>query len=147
MSDTPHLLYEIDVVTLSNLYAVRKIFSVSRIGDAADPIANSIASCEYLGSGLIGDQYEKTEPPLCGSNIVMIGKHSRGSWVAQERSGLYGGLFINRAAAVKFALFENGNHPEAIIDAPSILELSLNGPFSSDRMPTSSDNILQRRAA
>ena len=48
---------------------------------------------------------------LCIS-IVFIGKNSRGNWVAQEQNGLYGGLFVNRAQAVKYALFENGHHPE-----------------------------------
>lgn len=90
---------------------------------------------------------KQTEPPSCGSSIVLIGKNSRGSWVAQEQSGLYGGLFINRAAAVKFALFENGHHPEAIVDAPSVLELILSGsPAASDRVPASDDALLRRAA-
>ena len=91
---------------------------------------------------------KRTEPPSCSSNIVLIGKNSRGHWVAQEQSGLFGGLFVNRAAAVKFALFENGHHPEAVVDAPSVLELSLNSsPFTSDRAAMSSEDTLQRRAA
>ncbi len=49
------------------------------------------------------------EPPSCSSAsaIVFIGKNKRGHWVAQEQNGLYGGLFVNRAQAVKYALFEN----------------------------------------
>jgi hypothetical protein len=91
---------------------------------------------------------KQTEPPSCSSNIVLIGKNSRGNWVAQEQSGLFGGLFVNRAAAVKFALFENGHHLEAVVDTPSVLELSLNSsPFTSDRAAMSSDDTLQRRAA
>ena len=39
-----------------------------------------------------------------------------GNWVAQEQNGLYGGLFVNRAQAVKYALFENGHHPETIVE-------------------------------
>jgi hypothetical protein len=31
--------------------------------------------------------------------------------VAQQQNGLYGGLFVNRAQAIKYALFENGRHP------------------------------------
>jgi len=69
---------------------------------------------------------KQTKPPSCSSNIVLIGKNSRGNWVAQEQNGLFGGLFVNRAAAVKFALFENGHHPEAVVDTPNVLELSLN---------------------
>jgi hypothetical protein len=65
------------------------------------------------------------EPPSCGSasTIVFIGKNSRGNWVAQEQNGLYGGLFVNRAQAVKYALFENGRHPETIIELSREIEL------------------------
>ena len=50
------------------------------------------------------------EPPSCSSAsaIVLIGRTKRGNSVAQQQNGLYGGLFVNRAAAVKYALFENG---------------------------------------
>lgn len=65
------------------------------------------------------------EPPSCGSTIVLIGKNSRGQWVAQHQNGLYGGLFTHRADAVRYALFENGCHPEAIISIGCILELDM----------------------
>jgi hypothetical protein len=55
----------------------------------------------------------------------LVGKNSRGNWVVQDQDGLCGGLFIGRAAAVKFALSENGNHPEAVRMVPGILELSI----------------------
>jgi hypothetical protein len=69
------------------------------------------------------------EPPSCSSasTIVFIGKNSRGNWVAQEQGGLYGGLFVNRAQAVKYALFENGHYPETIIELSREIELDLNG--------------------
>jgi hypothetical protein len=69
------------------------------------------------------------EPPSCSSasTIVFIGKNSRGNWVAQEQNGLYGGLFVNRAQAVKYALFENGHHPETIIEPPREIELDMGG--------------------
>jgi hypothetical protein len=65
------------------------------------------------------------EPPSCSSAsaIVFIGKNSRGNWVAQEQNGLYGGLFVNRAQAVKYALFENGHHPETIVELSREIEL------------------------
>src|ERR1700729_2420240 len=55
------------------------------------------------------------EQPSCPSNLVIVGRNSRGNWVAQEQNGLFGGLFVSRAQAVKYALFENGQHPETII--------------------------------
>ncbi|MGA2055481.1 MAG: hypothetical protein ABSG88_09240 [Bradyrhizobium sp.] len=69
------------------------------------------------------------EPPSCSSasTITLIGKNSRGNWVAQEQNGLYGGLFVNRAQAFKYALFENGHHPETIVELPREIELDLNG--------------------
>ena len=73
------------------------------------------------------------EPPSCSSTsaIVFIGKNKRGNWVAQEQNGLYGGLFVNRAQAVKYALFENGQHPETIVEMSREIELDMGGklPF------------------
>ena len=59
------------------------------------------------------------------SPLFLIGQNRRGNWVAKMKHGLIGGLFINRAAALKFALFENGNHPEAVVAVPGVLELDL----------------------
>ena len=69
------------------------------------------------------------EPPSCSSSsgIVFIGKDSRGRWVAQQQNGLYGGLFVNRAQAIKYALFENGRHPETIVELSRGIELDIGG--------------------
>jgi hypothetical protein len=56
----------------------------------------------------------------------LIGKNSRGNWVVQDQQHRFGGLFINRTAALRFVLFENGNRPEAVIMVPDIVELDLN---------------------
>lgn len=67
------------------------------------------------------------EPPSCSaaSTIVFIGRNRRGQWVAQEQNGLYGGLFVNRAQAVKYARFENGHHPETIVELSREIELNM----------------------
>jgi hypothetical protein len=73
------------------------------------------------------------EPPSCSSPsaIVFIGKNRRGQWVVQEQNGLYGGLFVSRAQAVKYALFENGHHPESIVELARDIELDMgNTPVS-----------------
>ena len=78
----------------------------------------------------IGITYVKlVEPPSCNSasTITFIGRNSRGHWVAQEQHGLYGGLFVNRAQAVKYALFENGHHPETIVELAREIELDTSG--------------------
>jgi hypothetical protein len=63
------------------------------------------------------------EPPSCSSlsNIVFIGRNSRGQWVAREQCG----LFVNRAQAIQFALVENGHHPETIVELRREIELDL----------------------
>ena len=73
------------------------------------------------------------EPPSCSSasTIVFIGKNSRGQWVAQEQNGLYGGLFVNRKQAVKYALFENGHRPETIVELSRQIELDMSGKLPS----------------
>ena len=77
------------------------------------------------------------EPPSCSitaSTVVFIGKDNSGHWVAQQQDGLYGGLFVNRAEAIKYALFENGHHPETIVELPRSVELDMSSkPASKPR--------------
>jgi hypothetical protein len=95
------------------------------------------------------------EPPSCISNLVIIGRNSRGNWVAQENNGLFGGLFVSRAQALKYALFENGHHPETIILATTIVELDMHRKASSPHTAKDAaknavmdaDSSLQSRAA
>jgi hypothetical protein len=64
------------------------------------------------------------EPPSClRPPIFMIGRDSRGNWVAQEQGGARGGLFVDRAGALKFAKSESGNHPRAVVRVSGVLEL------------------------
>ena len=59
------------------------------------------------------------EPPSSRSRsripLFFIGRDSRGNWVVQDEHRLCGGLFVGRAEALRFALFENGNRPQAVI--------------------------------
>ena len=73
------------------------------------------------------------EPPSCSSlsTVVFIGRNRRGQWVAQEQNGLYGGLFVSRAQAIKYALFENGQHLETIIELPREIELDMSRPVQA----------------
>ena len=68
------------------------------------------------------------EPPSCSrSSMFMIGKNSRGNWVVQDQRGKCGGLFVDRVKALRFALFENGNNPQAVVMVPGVLELNMSG--------------------
>jgi hypothetical protein len=73
------------------------------------------------------EQAEKTaEPPSClQPPIFVIGKDSKGNWVAQEQSGKRGGLFVDRARALKFAKSECGPDPHAIVWVSGVLELDI----------------------
>jgi hypothetical protein len=83
------------------------------------------------------------EPPSCSSlsNLVFIGRNRSGQWVAQEQSGLYGGLFVNRAQAVKYALSENGHHPETIVELSREIELDMD----RKRLPSDPARIASTR--
>ena len=68
------------------------------------------------------------EPPPSsgrGASPLLVGKNSRGNWVVRDQDGLRGGLFVARAEAIKFAMFENGRRPQAVIMVPRLLELDL----------------------
>jgi len=66
-----------------------------------------------------------------------IGRNSRGNWVVQDDQGLCGGLFVDRNQALRFAMLENGSHPQAVIMVPGIFELDLNryGPVANGNGP------------
>jgi hypothetical protein len=69
------------------------------------------------------------DEPLSGTSLgaprFLIGKDSHGRWVVQDQRGLRGGLFINRAEAIRFAMFENGRRPQAIVMVPGVIELDM----------------------
>jgi hypothetical protein len=69
------------------------------------------------------------EPPSCSTSaaLVFIGRNRSGQWVAQEQNGLFGGLFVDRAQAINYALFENGHHLEAIVELSRAIELDTEG--------------------
>jgi hypothetical protein len=89
------------------------------------------------------------EPPSCSSasTIVFIGKDKGGHWVAQEQNGLYGGLFVNRAQALKYALFENGQHPEMIVELARDIELDMGDSLSRSDPAVPIAGAPARRAA
>jgi hypothetical protein len=134
------LSYEIEVHSLSNSYAI------SSISDPSQERARSLSLHR-------GSQQERVlesvdEPPSCTSNLVIIGRNSRGNWVAQETNGLFGGLFVSCAQAMKYALFENGHHPETIVLTNNIVELDMHRKApSSPQMAMDADSPLQSRAA
>jgi hypothetical protein len=83
----------------------------------------------------------QSEPPSTRSasplrRLFRIGKDSHGNWVVQDQLGLCGGLFVNRAEALRFAMFENGNRPQAVIMVPGVLELDMSVKLRTDQRST-----------
>lgn len=76
--------------------------------------------------------------------LFMVGKDSRGNWVVQDQHGICGGLFVNRAEALRFAMFENGNRPQAVIMVPGVLELDMSRkPSPQHRQPSNAGQLRQ----
>ena len=92
---------------------------------------------------------DKGEPPSTArtESLFRIGRNSRGNWVVQDQSGLCGGMFVNRAEAVKFAMFENGNRPQAVIMVPGILELDMSAQPRGQNRSTAGLHAPLARAA
>ena len=67
-------------------------------------------------------QQAVVEPP---ESQFLIGRDSHGNWVVQDRGRTCGGLFVNRAEALRYALFENGRRPRAVLMVPDVFELDL----------------------
>jgi hypothetical protein len=93
----------------------------------------------------------QSKPPSAGprsrSPLFFIGRDSRGNWVVRDQHHMCGGLFVNRTQALKFALFENGNRPQAVVMVPGILELDMTAsalPGAAERAPSA--KALQRAA-
>jgi hypothetical protein len=63
--------------------------------------------------------------PASGPNLYYIGRDRLGHWVVRDATGRSGGVFIDRLHAIKFAMFETGRDPQAVIMVPGILELDL----------------------
>ena len=74
----------------------------------------------------------QSEPPSSQSSLFRIGRDADGHWVVQDERGLCGGLFVDRTQALKFALFESGHRPQAVVMVPGVLELDLGRQKQAD---------------
>jgi hypothetical protein len=59
------------------------------------------------------------------SPLLFIGRNRSGCWIVRDQSGTRGGLFVSRAEAYRFALFESDYRPQAIVVTPGFLELNM----------------------
>jgi hypothetical protein len=93
------------------------------------------------------NESEPPSPSHSKSSLFLIGKNSRGHWVVRDQSGLCGGLFVDRTEALKFAMFENGNRPQAVIMVPGVLELDMSAKPRASRDSSSDTRAPVARAA
>jgi hypothetical protein len=89
----------------------------------------------------------EAEPPSSHASLFRVGKDSHGHWVVQDQQGLRGGLFVGRTEALKFAMFENGNRPQAVIMVPGVLELDIIGRPHPVGISAAESPVLPRRFA
>jgi hypothetical protein len=54
-------------------------------------------------------------------------KNSRGNWVVRDQYGARGGLFVDRAKALRYIRSENGNNPNAVVMVAGVFELDMAG--------------------
>jgi hypothetical protein len=61
------------------------------------------------------------------ASAFLIGQDSEGHWIARDKRGLTGGVFVNKLAAIKFAMFESDRRPNAVLFLPEHIKLTLSG--------------------
>jgi hypothetical protein len=86
-------------------------------------------------------------PPRLRPLIFLIGKDCKGHWVAREQNGERGGLFANRAAALKFARSESGNPWPSVVLVSGTLELDMTGRQAFHAHGERTGGPLQRQVA
>ena len=50
-----------------------------------------------------------------GRRCFLVTQDEFGRWIARENQGRVGGVFRSRREAIRFALFETGNHASAVV--------------------------------
>jgi hypothetical protein len=93
----------------------------------------------------------QSKPPLSShrSNdpLFFIGRDGCGNWVVQDEHHLRGGLFVDRTEALRFALFENGRKPQAVVMVPGIFELDMSHRKELVDHPADNTNVIRERHA
>jgi len=68
-------------------------------------------------------------PPISQENPCwLVGKNSRGYWIARDRSSRHGGLFASLTAAQRYARLQTIGRDATIVVVVDHLELDLSAP-------------------
>jgi hypothetical protein len=62
-------------------------------------------------------------------SCLFIGQDRCGRWVVKDARRVCGGLFSDRTAAIRFAMYECQRRPQSVIMLPDGLELDATFPF------------------
>lgn len=67
-------------------------------------------------------------------SCLFIGQDRCGRWVVKDTRSMCGGLFADRTAAIRFAMYECQSRPQSVIMLPDGLELdaTLTLPITAD---------------
>ena len=101
-------------------------FTLSLLYGAYRHLKSDVQQCVDSGdcNMRLASKYQATyEPP----QVFMIGQDSRGNWIVRDQSGLRGGLFVERAQALRYVRDEAGDHPRAIVMISGAFELDTSG--------------------
>lgn len=66
-------------------------------------------------------------PAGASTQRFLVGQDPEGHWIVRAANGLIGGLFATKQAAIRFACFETGRAPDAVLFVPEHIKLSLSG--------------------
>jgi hypothetical protein len=129
-------LYRNDAFSLENICGKRHIWR--RNGTTSERRVD-----RSLRKDCVMRHAEPPSPGLCSEvPLFLVGRDRAGHWVARDTQGLRGGLFVDRSEALKFALFENGNRPQAVVTVPGILELDMSArPRAARQAPAAAPSV------
>jgi hypothetical protein len=91
---------------------------------------------------------QEAEPPS-GSrqSIFMIGQDGGGNWVVQDLSGVHGGLFIDRASALRYVGSEGGDCRQVVVMVSGVFELDMTRAAGTTPRQHFADLRREKRAA
>ena len=94
---------------------------------------------------------DRSEPPsakmLAPADRFFVGKDSHGNWVVHDAEHLRGGLFVDRAAALKYVKSEISDRPHTVVMVPEPFELDMRGPTATAQAAKRDGAHGYRRAA
>lgn len=81
--------------------------------------------------------------PSCLDYRFAVGHDRQGRWVVCDTQGIVGGVFRDRASAIKFAMDESGRQPGQVFCVPDTQILGISAIFTP---PAMSAKVLPRAA-